>query len=138
MKHIQEYVARLTTVSSCEDCDGTRLAEAPRTATVHGTTIGECSAMQVSDLTTWLDTVTDPETSPVVAQLRAMLENFVDVGLGYLSLDREVGTVSGGEAQRVKMIRHLGSALTDVTYVVDEPATGPHAHDITRMNRLFT
>ncbi|MDO5645729.1 MAG: excinuclease ABC subunit UvrA [Dermabacter sp.] len=136
-KHIQEFVARLATFDTCPECGGDRLAEAARTATVHGTTIGECSRMQVSDLQEWLGGIDDEAVAPLVRQLNAMLDSFIEVGLGYLSLDREAGTLSGGEAQRVKMIRHLGSALTDVTYVFDEPTVGLHPHDISRMNALL-
>ena len=135
--HVRAFVERIATFTDCEECGGSRLNEAARTASVHGRTIPECSAMQVSDLLPWVEEVEDPEVAPLVSNLAAMLRSFVDIGLGYLSLDRESGTLSGGEAQRVKMIRHLGSALTDVTYVFDEPTVGLHPHDIARMNGLL-
>ncbi len=135
--HVREYAARVATYDTCPECHGTRLAEASRTATVAGRTIPECSAMQVSDLLEWVEGLDEPGVGPLVASLAAMLRGFVDIGLGYLSLDRESGTLSGGEAQRVKMIRHLGSALTDVTYVFDEPTIGLHPHDIRKMNDLL-
>ena len=135
--HVRAFVERIATFTDCEECGGSRLNEAARTASVHGRTIPECSAMQVSDLLPWVEQVEDPEVAPLVSNLAAMLRSFVEIGLGYLSLDRESGTLSGGEAQRVKMIRHLGSALTDVTYVFDEPTVGLHPHDIARMNGLL-
>lgn len=136
-KHIQAFVEKLATFDTCPECGGDRLSEKARRATVHGKTIGEVSRMQVSDLHEWLGTVSDAGVAPLVRQLRDMLESFTAVGLGYLSLDREAGSLSGGEAQRVKMIRHLGSALTDVTYVFDEPTVGLHPHDIARMKELL-
>ena len=135
--HVRAFVERIATFTDCEACGGSRLNEAARTASVHGRSIPECSAMQVSDLLPWVEQVEDPEVAPLVSNLAAMLRSFVEIGLGYLSLDRESGTLSGGEAQRVKMIRHLGSALTDVTYVFDEPTVGLHPHDIARMNGLL-
>jgi excinuclease UvrABC ATPase subunit len=135
--HVRAFVERIATFTACEECGGSRLNEAARTASVHGRTIPECSAMQVSDLLPWVEAVPDPEVAPLVANLAAMLRSFVEIGLGYLSLDREAGTLSGGEAQRVKMIRHLGSALTDITYVFDEPTVGLHPHDVARMNGLL-
>ena len=135
--HARAFVERIATFTDCEECGGSRLNEAARTASVHGRTIPECSAMQVSDLLPWVEGVEDPEVAPLVANLAAMLRSFVEIGLGYLSLDRESGTLSGGEAQRVKMIRHLGSALTDITYVFDEPTVGLHPHDVARMNGLL-
>src|SRR5690606_18246812 len=110
---------------------------AARTATVNGRTIAECSAMQVSDLAEFIKSIDEPSVAPLLATLRQTLDSLVEIGLGYLSLDRESGTLSGGEAQRVKMVRHLGSALSDVTYVFDEPTVGLHPHDIQRMNDLL-
>ncbi|WP_370890129.1 ATP-binding cassette domain-containing protein [Janibacter sp. GXQ6167] len=135
--HVKAFADRVATFAPCPECGGTRLNEAARTATVAGTTLPECSAMQITDLLTWLDRVDDESVVPLLANLRGILAAFVEIGLGYLSLDRESGTLSGGEAQRVKMIRHLGSALTDITYVFDEPTVGLHPHDITRMNNLL-
>ncbi|WP_130014867.1 excinuclease ABC subunit UvrA [Serinicoccus sediminis] len=137
-KHMIEFKQRVATTGPCAECGGTRLNEAARTATVKGTTISQCTAMQVSDLATWVRAVDDPSVQPLVGNLAAMLDSFTEIGLGYLSLDREAGTLSGGEAQRVKMIRQLGSALTDVTYVFDEPTVGLHPHDIRRMIALLT
>ncbi len=136
-KHIQEYAARVATHGQCPECHGTRLAEAARTATVGGKRIWELTAMQVTDLLEWVEALDEPAAAPLIANLAAMLRSIIDIGLGYLSLDRESGTLSGGEAQRIKMIRHLGSPLTDVTYVFDEPTAGLHPHDITRMNDLL-
>ncbi|MFK5688280.1 excinuclease ABC subunit UvrA [Ornithinimicrobium sp. LYQ92] len=136
-KHMIEFRDRVATTGPCEECGGTRLNEAARTAQVAGTTIPECTAMQVSDLATWVRGITDPSVGPLVTNLAAMLDAFSEIGLGYLSLDREAGSLSGGEAQRVKMIRQLGSALTDVTYVFDEPTVGLHPHDIRRMIALL-
>ncbi len=131
------FVERAVTFAACSECGGTRLAAPGRSARINGTTIAECTAMQVSDLLAWLDGVTEPAVAPLVGNLRHTLASFVEIGLGYLSLDREPGTLSGGEAQRTKMVRHLGSALTDVTYVFDEPTVGLHPHDIQRMNGLL-
>ncbi|WP_068400965.1 excinuclease ABC subunit UvrA [Kribbia dieselivorans] len=135
--HIKAYVERLATFVDCPECGGARLNESARTATVHGVTIAECTAMQVDELRSWVAAIEDTEVAPVVANLSEMLGALVEVGLGYLSLDRESGTLSGGEAQRVKMVRHLGSSLTDITYVFDEPTVGLHPHDIDRMNGLL-
>lgn len=135
--HIRAFVERAVTFTTCPDCDGTRLSELARSSTVHGASIAELCAMQISDLADWIVRVDEPAVAPLVAALRATLDSFVDIGLGYLSLDRPSGTLSGGEAQRTKMIRHLGSALTDVTYVFDEPTIGLHPHDIERMNTLL-
>ena len=135
--HIRAYAERIATFTDCPDCGGTRLNEAARTATVHGRTLPEVCAMQVSDLLTWVDGLDDSGVAPLVRNLRAMLQGFVDIGLGYLSVDRDSGSLSGGEAQRVKMVRHLGSALTDITYVFDEPTVGLHPHDVARMNVLL-
>ncbi|WP_281964970.1 excinuclease ABC subunit UvrA [Serinicoccus marinus] len=136
-KHMIDFKERVATTGPCTECGGTRLNEAARTATVAGTTIPECTAMQVSDLAEWVRGIPDTSVAPLVSNLAAMLDSFTEIGLGYLSLDREAGTLSGGEAQRVKMIRQLGSALTDVTYVFDEPTVGLHPHDIRRMIALL-
>jgi excinuclease UvrABC ATPase subunit len=135
--HIRAFVDRAVTFAVCADCGGSRLNEAARTATVQGRTIAECSAMQVSDLAEFVAGLHEPSLAPLLATLRQTLSSLVEIGLGYLSLDRESGTLSGGEAQRVKMVRHLGSALSDVTYVFDEPTVGLHPHDIQRMNDLL-
>ena len=124
-------------MARCPDCDGTRLSAEARSVTVAGKNIAELCAMQISDLAGWLRGVTEPGVAPLVAGLQHLLDAFTEIGLGYLSLDRPAGTLSGGEAQRTKMIRHLGSALTDVTYVFDEPTIGLHPHDIERMNELL-
>ena len=137
-KHILDFVERVSTRENCPECSGTRLAEAPRTATVWGTTIAELTDMQIDELLEWVDGLDDPAVAPTVRALKDMLTSMVNVGLGYLSLSRAAGTLSGGEAQRVKMVKHLGSALTDVTYVFDEPTTGLHPHDIARMIDLLT
>ncbi|WP_242659016.1 ATP-binding cassette domain-containing protein [Thermostaphylospora chromogena] len=134
---IRAFVERAVTFTTCAECGGTRLNEAARTATVNGRTIAECSAMQVSDLAEFIKSIDEPSVAPLLATLRQTLDSLVEIGLGYLSLDRESGTLSGGEAQRVKMVRHLGSALSDVTYVFDEPTVGLHPHDIQRMNDLL-
>lgn len=136
-RHIQEFVARLATYTSCPECDGSRLNAAARSATVHEVTIADAAAMQLTDLRRWLAEVKEGEVAPVVAQLDAMLDALAQVGLGYISLNRETGTLSGGEAQRVKIVRHLGSALTDVSYVFDEPTAGLHPHDTHRMISLL-
>ena len=135
--HVRAQVERISTFAPCSACDGSRLNEAARSATVAGRTIGECAAMQVSDLAAWVTTLDEPSVAPMLLTLREVLDNLVEIGLGYLSLDRESGTLSGGEAQRVKMVRHLGSSLTDVTYVFDEPTVGLHPHDVARMNTLL-
>ncbi|WP_153504192.1 ATP-binding cassette domain-containing protein [Cumulibacter manganitolerans] len=135
--HIKAYVARIATFGVCPDCGGTRLNEAARTATVAGTTIAEASRMQVSELLAWLENLDAPGCATIVAGLRELLRGMTEIGLGYLSLDRESATLSGGESQRVKMVRHLGSALTDISYVFDEPTIGLHPHDITRMITLL-
>lgn len=135
--HIAAFVERAGTFQDCPECGGTRLNEAARTATVHGRTLPEVSGLQVNELVDWVSGITEPSVAPVVSTLQGILTAMVEVGLGYLSLDREAGTLSGGEAQRVKMIRHLGSSLTDVTYVFDEPTVGLHPHDIARMNQLL-
>src|SRR5690349_7846958 len=135
--HIRAFVERAVTFTTCPDCDGTRLSELARSARIDGVNIAEASAMQISDLGRWVATLTDASVAPLLDALRHTLDSFVEIGLGYLSLSRPAGTLSGGETQRVKMIRHLGSALTDVTYVFDEPTVGLHPHDIARMNELL-
>jgi excinuclease UvrABC ATPase subunit len=135
--HIKAFVERAFTFTTCPDCAGTRLSEAARSSRVNGRNIAEVCAMQVSDLAAWLREVKDPGVAPLLAKLQHTLDSFTEIGLGYLSLDRPSGTLSGGEAQRVKMIGHLGSSLTDVTYVFDEPTAGLHPHDVQRMNDLL-
>jgi excinuclease ABC A subunit len=135
--HVRAFVDRAVTFARCPGCGGARLNAAALSATVRGRTIAECSAMQITDLADFLATVDDESVRPMVTTLRHTLDSLVEIGLGYLSLDRESGTLSGGEAQRVKMVRHLGSSLTDVTYVFDEPTVGLHPHDIQRMNQLL-
>lgn len=135
--HIRAFVERAVTFSACPDCGGTRLSEAARSSKIAGLSIADACAMQISDLAQWVGELDEPSVAPLLASLRHTLDSFVEIGLGYLSLDRPSGTLSGGEAQRVKMIRHLGSALTDTTYVFDEPTTGLHPHDISRMNDLL-
>ncbi|HEX5589587.1 MAG TPA: excinuclease ABC subunit UvrA [Candidatus Limnocylindrales bacterium] len=135
--HIRAFVERAATFSPCPACGGTRLSEAARSSKVRGISIADACAMQISDLADWIRDLDEPSVGPLLASLRQTLDSFVEVGLGYLSLDRPSGTLSGGEAQRTKMIRHLGSALTDVTYVFDEPTIGLHPHDIRRMNDLL-
>ncbi|MEX3101150.1 MULTISPECIES: excinuclease ABC subunit UvrA [unclassified Streptomyces] len=135
--HIREFVDRAITFTTCPDCEGTRLTEAARSSKIGGISIADACAMQISDLAEWVRKLDDPSVAPLLAALGQTLDSFNEIGLGYLSLDRPSGTLSGGEAQRVKMIRHLGSSLTDVTYVFDEPTTGLHPHDIRRMNDLL-
>jgi excinuclease ABC A subunit len=135
--HIRAFVERAATFSACPECGGTRLSEAARSSKIRGINIADVCAMQISDLTEWVRGVGEPSVAPLLASLQQILDSFVEIGLGYLSLDRPSGTLSGGEAQRVKMIRHLGSSLTDVTYVFDEPTAGLHPHDIQRMNELL-
>ncbi|WFE56036.1 excinuclease ABC subunit UvrA [Micromonospora sp. WMMD712] len=135
--HIKAFVERAVTFATCGDCAGARLNQAALSARIAGRNIAECSAMQISDLAAFVRGIDDPSVAPLVANLRELLDSLVEIGLGYLSLDRESGTLSGGEAQRVKMVRHLGSSLTDVTYVFDEPTVGLHPHDIARMNGLL-
>ncbi|MDO8338042.1 MAG: excinuclease ABC subunit UvrA [Microcella sp.] len=135
--HIRAFVERAVTFTTCPDCAGTRLSEAARSSRIAGVSIAEACAMQISDLASWVAAIDDPGVAPLVATLRRALDSFTEIGLGYLSLDRPAGTLSGGEAQRTKMIRHLGSSLTDVTYVFDEPTVGLHPHDIRRMNGLL-
>jgi excinuclease UvrABC ATPase subunit len=135
--HIRAFVERAVTFTTCPECKGTRLNEAARSSKINGKNIADVCAMQISDLAEWLQGLKEPSVLPLVATLRHTLDSFVEIGLGYLSLDRPSGTLSGGEAQRTKMIRHLGSSLTDVTYVFDEPTIGLHPHDIQRMNELL-
>jgi excinuclease UvrABC ATPase subunit len=135
--HIRAFVERAVTFTTCPECGGTRLNEAARSSKIKGINIAEACAMQISDLAEWVRGVDEPSVAPLLAALQQTLDSFVEIGLGYLSLDRSSGTLSGGEAQRVKMIRHLGSSLTDVTYVFDEPTIGLHPHDIKRMNNLL-
>lgn len=135
--HIRAFVDRAVTFVACPECGGTRLNEGARSSKIRGLNIAEVAAMQITDLAAWLDTIDDPEVAPLLAGLRQTVASFIDIGLGYLSLDRSSGTLSGGEAQRTKMIRHLGSSLTDVTYVFDEPTAGLHPHDVQRMNALL-
>jgi excinuclease UvrABC ATPase subunit len=135
--HIRAFVERAVTFTTCPECGGTRLNEAARSSKIKGINIADACAMQISDLAEWVRGLKEPSVAPLLASLRETLESFVEIGLGYLSLDRPSGTLSGGEAQRTKMVRHLGSSLTDVTYVFDEPTIGLHPHDIQRMNELL-
>ncbi|GEL21381.1 excinuclease ABC subunit A [Pseudonocardia sulfidoxydans NBRC 16205] len=135
--HIRAFVERVATFTTCPECDGTRLSEAARSSTIKGISIADACRMQISDLAAWVRDLDEPSVAPLLTTLRHTLDSFVDIGLGYLSLERPSGTLSGGEAQRTKMIRHLGSSLTDVTYVFDEPTVGLHPHDIARMNDLL-
>ncbi|MET8618378.1 ATP-binding cassette domain-containing protein [Streptomyces albidoflavus] len=135
--HIRAFVDRAVTFTACPECGGTRLSEAARSSRIGELNIADACALQITDLADWVATLDEPSVAPLLAALRHTLDSFVEIGLGYLSLDRPAGTLSGGEAQRVKMIRHLGSSLTDVTYVFDEPTIGLHPHDIERMNGLL-
>jgi excinuclease UvrABC ATPase subunit len=135
--HIRAFVDRAVTFTACPECGGTRLSEAARSSRIGAINIADACAMQISDLAEWVRGAGEPSVAPLLAALQQILDSFAEIGLGYLSLDRPSGTLSGGEAQRVKMIRHLGSSLTDVTYVFDEPTTGLHPHDIQRMNELL-
>jgi excinuclease UvrABC ATPase subunit len=135
--HIGAFVDRAVTFTACPECDGTRLSEAARSSKIKRKNIADLCAMQISDLAEWVQGLDEPSVAPLLETLRHTLDSFVEIGLGYLSLDRPSGTLSGGEAQRTKMIRHLGSSLTDVTYVFDEPTIGLHPHDIQRMNDLL-
>ncbi len=135
--HIRAFVDRAVTFTACPECDGTRLSEAARSAKVGKVNIADACAMQISDLAEWVRSINEPSVAPLLEALQASLDSFTEIGLGYLSLDRPAGTLSGGEAQRTKMIRQLGSSLTDVTYVFDEPTIGLHPHDIERMNELL-
>ncbi len=135
--HVRAFVERVVTFSICPECEGTRLAAPARSSKINGINIADACAMQISDLAGWVRGLDEPSVAPLLTALGQSLDSFVDIGLGYLSLDRPSGTLSGGEAQRTKMIRHLGSALTDITYVFDEPTIGLHPHDIQRMNELL-
>ncbi|HVV85381.1 MAG TPA: excinuclease ABC subunit UvrA [Kofleriaceae bacterium] len=135
--HIRAFVERAVTFRPCPDCGGTRLSEGARSSKIRGKSIADACAMQISDLAAWVRALDEPSVAPLLTALRETLDSFVEIGLGYLSLDRPSGTLSGGEAQRTKMIGHLGSSLTDVTYVFDEPTIGLHPHDIQRMNELL-
>ena len=135
--HIRAFVERAMTFTTCPDCDGTRLSEGARSSKIKGINIADACAMQISDLAEWVGGLDEPSVAPLLEAVWQTLDSFVEIGLGYLSLDRATGTLSGGEAQRIKMIRHLSSSLTDVTYVFDEPTIGLHPHDIQRMNDLL-
>ncbi|WP_199440168.1 ATP-binding cassette domain-containing protein [Umezawaea beigongshangensis] len=135
--HVRAFVDRAVTFATCPECDGTRLSELARSSRVGGISIADACAMQISDLAEWVGGLDEPSVAPLLTTLRRTLDSFVEIGLGYLSLARPAGTLSGGEAQRVKMIRHLGSSLTDTTYVFDEPTAGLHPHDVQRMNDLL-
>ena len=135
--HVRAFVQRAVTFTPCPDCGGTRLNEGARSSKVDGISIADACAMQISDLLGWVRGLSEPSVAPLLTALTETLDSFVEIGLGYLSLDRSTGTLSGGESQRTKMIRHLGSSLTDVTYVFDEPTIGLHPHDIQRMNDLL-
>src|SRR5687767_3103671 len=135
--HIRAFVERAVTFATCPECGGTRLNEAARSSKIKGKNIADVCAMQISDLADWVRALDEPSVAPLLTGLQHLLDSFAEIGLGYLSLERPSGTLSGGEAQRTKMIRHLGSSLTDVTYVFDEPTTGLHPHDIQRMNDLL-
>jgi excinuclease UvrABC ATPase subunit len=135
--HIREFVDRAVTFTTCPECGGTRLSEAARSSKINKISIADACAMQISDLAEWVRGLDEPSVAPLLATLQHTLESFAEIGLGYLSLDRPSSTLSGGEAQRVKMIRQLGSSLTDVTYVFDEPTIGLHPHDVQRMNDLL-
>ncbi len=135
--HVRAFVERAVTFTTCPECDGTRLSAEARSSKIKGINIADACAMQISDLAAWVSKLDKQSVAPLLDALQATLDSFVDIGLGYLSLERPSGTLSGGEAQRVKMIRQLGSSLTDVTYVFDEPTIGLHPHDIERMNELL-
>ena len=135
--HIRAFVERAVTFTTCPECNGTRLSKEARSSKIRGRNIADLCSMQISDLAIWLRDLDEPKVAPLLTGLRHLLDSFAEIGLGYLSLDRPSGTLSGGESQRTKMIRHLGSSLTDVTYVFDEPTIGLHPHDIQRMNELL-
>jgi excinuclease ABC A subunit len=135
--HVRAFIDRAVTFQTCPDCDGTRLNEAARSSLIEGKSIADCSRMQISDLAAFVRTIVDDEVAPLISTLQQTLDSLVEIGLGYLSLDRTAASLSGGEAQRVKMVRHLGSSLTDVSYIFDEPTVGLHPHDIERMNALL-
>lgn len=136
--HIRAFVDRAVTFQVCPDCHGTRLSELARSSKVAGISIADACAMQISDLAEWVRGLDLPPVAPLLENLQLALDSFVGIGLGYLALERPTGTLSGGEAQRVKMVRHLSSSLTDITYVFDEPTVGLHPHDIRKMNTLLT
>ena len=135
--HVRRFVERAVTFQACPECSGTRLTAEARASLINGKSIADLCAMQISDLAQWVRDLDEPSVAPLLTGLQHLLDSFTEIGLGYLSLDRPAGTLSGGEAQRTKMIRHLGSSLTDVTYVFDEPTVGLHPHDIERMNTLL-
>ncbi|WP_098485165.1 ATP-binding cassette domain-containing protein [Georgenia soli] len=135
--HVRAFVDRAITFTTCPECDGTRLSAEARSSRIRGRNIADLCAMQISDLAAWVRDLDEPSVAPLLKGLQHLLDSFTEIGLGYLSLERPAGTLSGGEAQRTKMIRHLGSSLTDVTYVFDEPTIGLHPHDIARMNTLL-
>ncbi|MGL5929636.1 MAG: excinuclease ABC subunit UvrA, partial [Dermatophilaceae bacterium] len=135
--HVRRFVERAVTFTTCPGCEGTRLSAEARSSRIAGKNLPDLCSMQISDLAVWVRGLEEPSVAPLLDGLRHLLDSFTDIGLGYLSLDRPAGTLSGGEAQRTKMIRHLGSSLTDVTYVFDEPTIGLHPHDIERMNQLL-
>nr|MBA2639892.1 excinuclease ABC subunit UvrA [Nocardioidaceae bacterium] len=135
--HIRVFVERAVTFTTCPECDGTRLSKEARSSKIRGNTIADVCSMQISDLADWVRGLDEPSVAPLLNGLQHLLDSFAEIGLGYLSLDRPSGTLSGGEAQRTKMIRHLGSSLTDVTYIFDEPTIGLHPHDVERMNDLL-
>src|SRR3712207_2497752 len=135
--HVRRFVERVVTFTTCPECGGTRLSKEARSSKIAGKNIADVCAMQITDLAAWVRGLEEPSVGPLLAGLQHLLDSFTQIGLGYLSLDRPAGTLSGGEAQRTKMIRHLGSSLTDVTYVFDEPTIGLHPHDIQRMNDLL-
>ena len=135
--HVRAFVERAVTFQTCPECDGTRLAAGALSSLIRGINIADACAMQITDLAGWVRDLDEPSAAPLIANLQHLLDAFAEIGLGYLSLSRPSGTLSGGEAQRIKMIRHLGSSLTDVTYVFDEPTIGLHPHDIARMNELL-
>src|SRR4051794_16739304 len=135
--HVRRFVERVVTFTTCPECGGTRLTREALESKIDGKNIADLCAMQISDLADWIRELDEPSVAPLLAGLQHLLDSFTEIGLGYLSLDRPAGTLSGGEAQRTKMIRHLGSSLTDVTYVFDEPTIGLHPHDIARMNDLL-
>lgn len=135
--HVRRFVERAITFQTCPECEGTRLSKEARSSRIKGKNIADLCTMQISDLADWVRDLDEPSVAPLLAGLQHVLDSFTEIGLGYLSLDRPAGTLSGGEAQRTKMIRHLGSSLTDVTYVFDEPTIGLHPHDIERMNELL-
>ncbi|MFE4837811.1 ATP-binding cassette domain-containing protein [Arthrobacter sp. NPDC056691] len=135
--HVRAFVERAITFTTCPDCGGTRLSQEALSSKIKGKNIADVCTMQITDLADWIRGLDEPSVAPLLAGLQHLLDSFAEIGLGYLSLDRPSGTLSGGESQRTKMIRHLGSSLTDVTYVFDEPTIGLHPHDIERMNSLL-